>query len=108
MSLSPSPASFNGTYAAFDGYNCYIGHGAAVDIDVKPISGLTSEQCLARCNADDACSCAQYTEKGNAHVPAGSCWKRGDCTVRVFRQKCFTLEDAFGSHTCSLEALACV
>jgi hypothetical protein len=28
-------------------------------------------------------------------------------TVRVFRQG-FTLEDAIGSHTCSLEALACV
>jgi hypothetical protein len=28
-------------------------------------------------------------------------------TVRVFRQK-FTLEDAIGSHACSLEALACV
>jgi hypothetical protein len=27
------------------------------------------------------------------------------CTVRVFRQK-FTLEDAIGSHACSLEALA--
>jgi hypothetical protein len=29
------------------------------------------------------------------------------CTVRVFRQK-FTLEDAIGSHACSLEALASV
>jgi hypothetical protein len=28
-------------------------------------------------------------------------------TVRVFRQE-FTLEDAIGSHTCSLEAFACV
>jgi hypothetical protein len=28
-------------------------------------------------------------------------------TVRVFRQK-FTLEDAIGSHACSLEAVACV
>jgi hypothetical protein len=28
-------------------------------------------------------------------------------TVRVFRQK-FTLEDAIGSHACSLEALTCV
>jgi hypothetical protein len=27
----------------------------------------------------------------------------GACTVRVFRQK-FTLEDAIGSHACSLEA----
>jgi hypothetical protein len=27
--------------------------------------------------------------------------------VRVFGQK-FTLEDAIGSHACSLEALACV
>jgi hypothetical protein len=31
----------------------------------------------------------------------------GCCTVRVFRQK-FTLEDAVGSHACSLEALPCV
>jgi hypothetical protein len=29
------------------------------------------------------------------------------CPVRVFRQK-FTLEDAIGSHACSLEALTCV
>jgi hypothetical protein len=28
-------------------------------------------------------------------------------TVRVFRQK-ITLEDAIGSHACSLEALSCV
>jgi hypothetical protein len=31
----------------------------------------------------------------------------GGGTVRVFRQK-FTLEDAFGSHVCSLEARTCV
>jgi hypothetical protein len=31
----------------------------------------------------------------------------GCCTVCVFRQE-FTLEDAIGSHACSLEALACV
>jgi hypothetical protein len=29
------------------------------------------------------------------------------CTVRVFRQD-FALEDAIGSHACSLEALPCV
>jgi hypothetical protein len=28
-------------------------------------------------------------------------------TVRIFRQK-FPLEDAIGSHACSLQALACV
>jgi hypothetical protein len=43
-----------------------------------------------------------------AHV-----WMRGGhsglgcCTVRVCRQE-FTLEDAIGSHACSLEALPCV
>jgi hypothetical protein len=31
----------------------------------------------------------------------------GCCTVRVFRQES-TLEDAIGSHACSLEALTCV
>jgi hypothetical protein len=31
----------------------------------------------------------------------------GRCTVRVCRQQ-FTLEDAIGSHACSLEALACM
>jgi parallel beta-helix repeat protein len=30
-----------------------------------------------------------------------------NCTVRFFRQK-FTLEDAIGSHACSLEGLPCV
>jgi acyl-CoA hydrolase len=37
-------------------------------------------------------------------------WMEGcarHCTVRVFRQKS-SLEDAIGSHACSLEALACV
>jgi hypothetical protein len=31
------------------------------------------------------------------------CFSSASCAVRVFRQK-FTLEDAIGSHACSLEA----
>jgi hypothetical protein len=39
---------------------------------------------------------------------ATGCRARGVlCTVRVFRQK-FPLEDAIGSHACSLDALPCV
>jgi hypothetical protein len=42
----------------------------------------------------------------------GACYTNDDTTravrtVRVFRQK-FTLEDAIGSHACSLKALPCV
>jgi hypothetical protein len=45
---------------------------------------------------------------GDVHRRPGPA-KHGDSagTVRVFRQE-FTLEDAIGSHACSLEALACV
>jgi hypothetical protein len=34
-------------------------------------------------------------------------WQQPICTVLVFRQE-FTLEDAIGSHSCSLEANMCV
>jgi hypothetical protein len=40
------------------------------------------------------------------HPSLLSAWNNAG-TVRVFRQQ-FTLEDAIGSHACSLEALACV
>jgi hypothetical protein len=58
-----------------------------------------------------------YTTVAPAQVPGCNCrcadngtcrysaWT--DSTLRVFRQN-FALEDAIGSHACSLEALACV
>jgi hypothetical protein len=43
----------------------------------------------------------------HATPPSACPSKRAMHEVRVFGQK-FTLEDAIGSHACSLEALACV
>jgi hypothetical protein len=50
--------------------------------------------------------CSPMTSQiGYPHPTGKDCLDGTDCTVRVFRQQ-FTLEDAIGSHTCSLEALA--
>ena len=73
-----SASTSNFTYTEYDGVNCYKGHGA-VEIDVTPITNLTVDECLARCDADDTCSCVQYLANGNTRLPPGSCWKRAQC-----------------------------
>ena len=77
----PAPSAGPYSYTEHQGLNCYHGHGA-VDIDAVPVPNLTAAQCVARCSADEHCSCAQYSEHGvPGHVPAGSCWKRSMCVV---------------------------
>jgi hypothetical protein len=52
--------------------------------------------CMPRCMQHTVSTCSNRPSSSNAS-------NSNECTVRVFRQK-FTLEDAIGSHACSLEA----
>ncbi len=69
-----------GGYTQWPGANAYNGHGGT-EIDVNPATGLSVQQCLARCDADDKCSCATYNPSDK------NCWKRAACVPTQFDEK---------------------
>jgi len=69
-------------YDTYTDANCYTGHGGtSIDSDRTAPTGLTKEQCQARCDADTDCSCVTYQTRG---AEAGKCWKRRQCTPTTF------------------------
>ena len=71
----PTPADVPKGYNLYDGLNAYSGHGAT-DIDTDPVTGLSVQQCAARCDADAQCDCVTFQ--------SGSCWKRAACAPEGF------------------------
>ena len=65
-------------YTLLDGLNCYHGHGAGTDIDAEPVPDLTQAQCADRCEADNSCTGAVHSVKGEKK---GDCWKRSNIVV---------------------------
>ncbi len=72
----PKPTIPKG-YNLYRSLNSFTGHGGE-DIDENPVSGLTVEQCVARCDADNNCSCVTFEASG------GNCWKRAACEPEGF------------------------
>jgi len=67
-------------YSTYTHANAYVGHGGTdIDDDKSAPSGLTTEQCQARCDADTACGCVTWQSAG------GKCWKRSTCEASQFQ-----------------------
>lgn len=64
-------------YSIARGMNCYGGHGGT-EIDADGVMGLSIEECEARCDADDCCSCVTY------EAAQRQCWKRAECDPSGF------------------------
>jgi hypothetical protein len=104
--------------------NFYKGIGKGISFAIKRFYVYTSADDLENpfrdqnefscgAEADDSSLCSAVTPCAQHYLSKLASWGGGNtpftdlCTVPVFRQK-FTLEDAIGSHACSLEARACV
>jgi hypothetical protein len=81
---SPGSATLD-DYLAYEGYNCYSGHGGT-EIDTDPVTGLTAEQCAQRCTDDSYCHCVTYCAKDSGACAGGqgNCWKRANCYPNIF------------------------
>merc|ERR1712232_1195921 len=68
---TPSSGQYYMTYYDENAHHPY----GATDIDdyFSAPTGLTPEACMARCSADDLCSCVTQERS------SGKCWKRANC-----------------------------
>lgn len=74
-------------YTEYAHKNAYAGAGA-VEIDSVARPDLTVDECTARCDEDDYCSCVAFMAYSNFHGQSssttGDCWKRASCVPDQF------------------------
>jgi hypothetical protein len=69
-------------YTTFEHANSYEGHGGT-EIDTSPKTGLSADQCAARCTSDQECDCVTFCAANSGCSP-GDCWMRSKCDPTKF------------------------